>query len=427
MEAEICQTEGKRESSYGWVVVASGLIITLIIYGIIASMAVFFKPLLQSFQWSRGQTSLIWAANWVTFGVLSLFIGPLTDRFGARRMMLAGGCLFSLGIFFSSRATSLWHLFFFFGMLGSVGRAAVWTPLVATVTRWFERRRGLALGLAQSYQLGTFAVVPLAAWLVTAYGWQWAFMVLGVLALVTVVPLTFFIREPRGSNASLPQESRSAGLSRDFSLGEALGTRAFWSLNFMVLGCCVCHSFLLLHLVNHLTDQGIAISRAATIFGTMGAAGALGKIVNGLCADRFGAKPAIAGFLCVQGLGLLVFVRPDQLWLIYLGAVLWGMAQGGPMTCYPMLYREYFGERHLATVMSGLFAMVGLGMALGGLLGGILYDATGGYQLSFAVSLTTGLGAALIATTLQPPHSSSVGERRGIEMNPTPGVYEAHE
>ncbi len=207
MEAKICQTEGNRESSYGWVVVASGLIITLIIYGIIASMAVFFKPLLLSFQWSRGQTSLIWAANWVTFGVLSLFIDPLTDRFGA--------------------------------------------------------------------------------------------------------------------------------------------------------------------------------------------------------------KPAIAGFLCVQGLGLLVFLRPDQLWLIYLGAVLWGMAQGGPMTCYPMLYREYFGERHLATVMTGLFALVGLGMALGGLLGGIIYDATDGYQLSFAISLSAVLGAALIATTLQPPHSSWVGERRG--------------
>ncbi|MFQ5881226.1 MAG: MFS transporter [Candidatus Methylomirabilales bacterium] len=409
----MCQSEGKRESSYGWVVVAAGMIITLIIYGIIASLAVFFKPLLQSFQWSRGQTSLIWAANWVTFGVLSLLIGPLTDRFGARRTMLAGGFVFSLGIFFSSQATSLWHLFFLFGMLGSVGRAATWTPLVVTVTRWFERRRGLALGLAQSYQLGAFVIAPLVAWLVTAYGWQRAFTVLGVLALVTVVPLTFLIREPPGSAASSPQERRAAEPSQDFSLGQALGTRAFWSMKLMVLGCCVCHSFLLLHLVNHLTDQGIAITRAATIFGTMAAAGAFGKIANGLCADRFGAKPAIAGFLFVQGLGVLLFFRPDQLWLLYLGAVVWGMAQGGPMTCYPMLYREYFGKRHLATVMSGFYAMAGLGMAVGGLLGGILYDATDGYQLSFVISPIAGIGAALIATTLQPPKMKSCQHSRG--------------
>jgi MFS family permease len=92
------KSEGKWESSYGWVVVGAGFIIIMIIFGINFSLAVFFKPLLQSFQWGRGQTSLIWAINWVTFSMLSLFIGPLTDRFGARRTMLAGSCLFSLGI-----------------------------------------------------------------------------------------------------------------------------------------------------------------------------------------------------------------------------------------------------------------------------------------------------------------------------------------
>ncbi|MFQ5846095.1 MAG: MFS transporter [Candidatus Methylomirabilales bacterium] len=414
------QPRGKREFSYGWVVVFAGMIITLVIYGIIASLAVFFKPLVQSFQWSRAQTSLIWAGNWVTFGVLSLVIGPLTDRFGARRTMLAGGCIFSLGILLSSQATSLWHLFFLFGMLGSAGRAATWTPLVATVTRWFERRRGLALGLAQSYQLGALALAPLTAWLVTAYGWQRAFTLLGMLALVTIVPLTFFIREPPGSAASLLQGNVAAGQSDDFSLRQALGTRAFWSMKLMVLGCCVCHSFLLLHLVNHLTDQGIAITRAAAIFGTMAAAGALGKIANGICADRFGAKPAIAAFLFVQGLGVLLFLHPDQAWLLYPGAVVWGMAQGGPMTCYPMLYREYFGKRHLATLMSGFYAMAGLGMALGGLLGGILFDATNGYHVSFLISLIGGLGAALIATTLQPPDGLLAAEARGIEESPAP-------
>ncbi|MFQ5657843.1 MAG: MFS transporter, partial [Candidatus Methylomirabilales bacterium] len=131
-------------------------------------------------------------------------------------------------------------------------------------------------------------------------------------------------------------------------------------------------------------------------------------------------KPAIAAFLFVQGLGVLLFIDPDQLWLLYPAAVVWGMAQGGPMTCYPMLYREYFGKRYLATVMSGFYATAGLGMALGGLLGGILYDATDVYQLSFTISLIGGVGAALIATTLQPPHRSLLGEHGGIEEKPAP-------
>jgi MFS family permease len=420
MEAQMEKSKKGREISYGWVVVVAGFIITMIVYGINYSLAVLFKPLLQNFQWGRGQTSLIWAANWMTFSVLALFIGPLIDRFGARKTMFAGSCLFSLGILFSSQATSLWHLSFLFGMLGSVGLVSTLMPLAVTVIRWFDQRQGLALGLSQSFNTGTFIISPLAAWLVTNFGWQQAFLGLGVLALVTVVPLTLLIREPRGIAATVSQESRVSDLSQDFHLRQAIRTRAFWSLKLMALGCCISHSFLLLHLVNYLTDQGFTMSHAAILFGLLGVASTAGRIANGFCADLYGAKPAVSGFLFIQGLGVLLFLHPDQRWMLYLGIVVWGMAQGGPMTCYPMLYRKYFGNSYLATVMGGLYAIGGLGMALGGLLSGVLYDVTNGYQFSFAISLIGGVGAALIATTLQPPNKSLVEEHGGIEQNPAP-------
>ena len=245
-------------------------------------------------------------------------------------------------------------------------------------------------------------------------------LVLGGLALVIVVPLTVFIREPQRLDAATTQEQSVSDLSQDIRLRQALGTRTFWSLKFMVLGCCVCHSFLLLHLVNYLTDQGIVMRRAAMLFGIMGLASAAGRIANGLAADRFGAKPAIAGFLLVQGLGVMLFLRPDQNWLLYLGIIVWGVAMAGPMSCYPMLYRQYFGKRHLGMLMSGFYTVGGLGMALGGLLAGVLFDVTGGYQLSFSISLIGGVGAALIAMTLQPPDRSLVGEHKGIGRKPVP-------
>jgi MFS family permease len=420
MEIKVSQYTKESESSYGWVVVVTGFIITMIVYGITSSLAVFFKPLVQSFQWGRGQTSLIWAANWLTFSVLAIVIGPLIDRFGARKTMFAGACLFGLGILLSSQATSLWHLFSLFRMLGSVGLVSTLMLLVVTVTRWFDQRQGLALGMAQAFNTGTFVISPLAALMVTNYGWQTALLMLGGLALVTIVPLTVFIREPQGTDAAVAQALRVSYPSPDFRLRQALGTRTFWSLKFMVLGCCVCHSFLLLHLVNYLTDQGIVMSRAAMLFGIMGLASAAGRIANGLCADRFGAKPAIAGFLLVQGLGVLLFLRPEQLWLLYLGIIVWGMAMAGPMSCYPMLYRQYFGKRHLGMLMSGFYTAGGLGMALGGLLAGVLFDVTGGYQLSFAISLIGGVSAALIALTLQPPNRSLVDGNKEIGPEPAP-------
>jgi MFS family permease len=421
METQMDVSERKTDASYGWVVVGAGLIITMIVFGINFSLAVFFKPLLQSFDWGRGQTSLIWAANWVAFAVLAILIGPLTDRFGARKTMFTGVCLFSVAILFPSRASSLLHLSLLFGVVGSIGFVSTLVPLVVTITRWFAQRQGLALGLTQSFNTGTFVISPLVAWLVTDYGWQQAFLVLGVLALITVVPLTVLVREPKGlPAASVPQEQEASDPSQDFHLREALQTRTFWSLKLMVLGCCTCHSFLLLHLVNYLTDQGFAMSRAAMLFGLMGLASAAGKIANGLCADRFGAKPAIAGFLFVQGLGVLLFLRPDQTWLLYIGIIVWGMAMAGPMSCYPMLYQKYFGNRHLGTLMSGFFTVGGVGMAFGGVLAGVIYDVTGGYQLAFTVSVVGGVGAALIATTLQPPNRPLVSQPRGLEQSPTP-------
>ncbi len=418
MEAQINKSEGKWESSYGWVVVGAGFIITMIVYGINFSLAVFFKPFMQSFSWGRGQTSLIFAGSSVTFSLLSLFIGPLTDRFGARIIMLTGTCIFSLGILLSSQATSLWHLFLFYGMLGSVGLVSTMLPLAVTVTRWFDQRQGLALGLAQAFQVGTFAISPLAAWLIANYGWQQAFLVLGMMALVVVVPLTVFIREPKVIAVTVSQEGSASAPSQDFHLRQALRTRSFWSLKLMVLGCCICHSFLLLHLINYLTDHGLTVSRAAVLFGLLGAASGVGKIANGLCADRFGAKPAITGFLLAQGLGVLLFLRPDQLWLLYLGCIVWGMAQGGPMSCYPMLYRKYFGKRYLATLMSGFYAIGALGMALGAFLAGVFYDAMGSYQLSFIISLIGGVGAAFIASTLQPPDITLEGGHISVEQSP---------
>ena len=395
---------------YGWVIVFAGLTLSLIMYGVIESFAIMFKPIAGQFGWDRGTVSVASMINWIAFGLAGLICGALSDRFGSQRIIVLGSLLFIAGTLFMSRVQSLWQLYLCFGILLALGRSAAGVPLTALVTKWFTQRQGLALALVQSQNIGSAVFAPLTVFLLAEYGWRGTYLWYGLGALL-IVPLALLMRDHQAKIVPLSQptyasEDRARPLRAepaDLTLSQALRTRAFWTLNLMVLGCCMCHSCVLLHGINHMTDVGLAAASAARVFAIMAIFGMMGKIANGLIADKVGAKWAVSGFLAFQAFMLPFFLAAQDSWSFYVWAVFFGIGYGGPMPVYAMLFREYFGTKAIGAILGVFFMTASLGMGSGGMMGGFLYNLFGSYTVPFITSTSTGTLAAILALTLPSP------------------------
>lgn len=395
---------------YGWIIVFAGLWVTLVIFGVDNSFSVFFKPLAGEFGWDRGRTSLAYSLSWVSFGFLSIVAGRLVDRYGPRTVMFVGTLIFAVGILLLSQLNALWQLYVIFGVLLSIGKAANVIPLVATVLNWFVARRGLALAIAQSQGVGTVLISPMAAWLIALYGWRVSYLVLSLLVLATALPLILLIRR-RPADLKLQaygdtgngREPRGVILRVDWTLTQVLHNRTFWVANAIVFSCCTCHSIVMLHLVNFFTDRGVAPTAAASMFALISMFAMVGKLANGVLADRIGSRQAITLFLALQTAMVPCFYMAWHPWFYYMIGALFGIGMGGPMPSYALLFREFFGQKAIGSILGVFTAMSSTGMAVGGYLGGFMHDRFDGYAEAFLLSLMAGTTATLLTFLLKPP------------------------
>ncbi len=397
-----------RGVNYGWVIVFGGLLATLIMYGIAESFSIMIKPIAFDLGSDRGAISLASMVNWISFGVASLICGVLSDRFGSRRVMLAGSMLFVAGTLLMSQVRSLWQLYLFFGVLMAFGRAAIHVPLAVLVTKSFVRNQGLALSISQSQNVGLALFAPLCTFLLASYGWRGTYLWLG-LGATLMIPLALLMREVRPADAqrlSARIEAASDAQAQprpDMTLGQALRTRMFWTLSVAAMGCCVAHSDILLHGVSHMTDVGLEAPVAARVVALMAVCGMVGKIASGLVADRIGAKWALVGFLAMQAIMILFFLAAEQAPSFYVWAILFGVGYAGPMPIYAMLFREYFGMRAIGSLLGSFFILSSFGMGAGGLMGGVLHGMYGSYRVPFLASAAGGVIATLLILTLPSP------------------------
>lgn len=390
--------EQRDKFFYGWVIVFAGLILSLIMYGVVDAFGIMFKPIAEEFHWDRGTVSISSMVNWLSFGLGNLAFGTLTDRFGSRRVMIFGGVIFVLGTALMSQIQSIWHLYLVFGVLIAIGRSAAAVPLTTLVTKWFTRNQGLALALAQSQNVGSAVFAPLSVFLLAQYGWRGAYISLGLIGLL-IVPLALLMRDHHSSRVTTVSGVPQAALEGS-TLREAMRTRVFWTLNAMVIGCCTCHSCILLHGVNHMTDVGLSTTTASQVVAVMAIFGMIGKVANGVLADKVGAKWAMSGFLFLQAITIPLFLHAHEVPTFYMWAVFFGTGFGGPMPVYAMLFREYFGLRNIGAILGVFFMVAALGMGFGSMMGGVLYNLFGSYAAPFLTSTTTGLIAAFLALTL---------------------------
>ena len=391
----------QRALSYGWVVVAAAAAIICIGMGSLFSLGVFLVPIERSMGWSRGAISTVALLNWIAMGLGSFVWGALSDRLGGRGVALAGGFLLGLGLVLSSQAQALWQFYATFGGLVGFSVGAFYAPLTSTVTKWFAVQRGLAVALVSSgIGLGILLISPLARALTSAWDWRMAMLLVGDLAWLVVIPLALLIQEPAAAPAA---RADTAAAGPDFAAGAVLRAPQFWAIALTHFACCAAHSGPIFHMVTHATDQGVPAMAAAAVLGVSGLSSIAGRIGGGLIADRLGVKRTLIGGLVLQAVIIAAYLMAREVWTFYALAIVFGTAYGGVMPLYALVTREYFGEKVMGTAYGAVFLISSLGMGVGSLAGGLIYDRLGAYAWLFLGSSLVAFMAVVLALTFRRP------------------------
>jgi MFS family permease len=389
---------------YGWVIVGAAMVVTCVGFGAMFSLGVFLQPMSADPGWSRTGISTAALLNFLCMGVGSFVWGAVSDRLGTRVVVLLGGVLIGFGTVMASRAVTLGEFQIYFGVIVGFAAGSLYAPLTATTTRWFTRNRSLAVALVSAgLGLGSTTTAPLARWIITNYDWRTAMLVLGDLAWLFIIPAALLVREPPApATAGLPGATAGAD-GPELTVAQALRTPQFAALAFTYFACCAAHSGPIFHIVTHALDHGVPAMAAATVLSVAGLASLSGKIVCGLVADRVGAKRVLVAGLVLQAVAISFYLATNELWHFYGVALMFGFAYGGVMPLYAILVREYFGARIMGTIFGAVGFASTVGMSLGPLAGGWLYDTLGGYFWLYIGSFGIGLGAVAIAFTFRPP------------------------
>jgi MFS family permease len=389
---------------YGWVIVAVGIVVTCVGFGAMMSLAVFLQPISEAMGWSRTGIATAALLNFLSMSVGAFAWGALSDRFGTRIVVAAGGLLLGLGLVTASRASTLGAFQVLFGVIVGLAAGSLYAPMTATTTRWFTRHRTLAVALVSAgLSFGSTFMAPLSRWLISAYDWRTAMLVIGDLVWLIVVPAALLVRNPPPQEAARSVGPAAAARAPGFTVGQALRTPQFTVIALTHFACCAAHSGPIFHMVTNAIDHGVAAMAAATVLSVAGIASFSGKIVCGLVADRVGAKRTLVAGLAIQAAAISLYLITRELWGFYAVATIFGFAYGGVMPLYAVVVREYFGERIMGSVFGAVSTAATLGMALGPVAGGWLYDAFGGYAWMFLGSFGIGLGAVVIAVMFRPP------------------------
>jgi MFS family permease len=399
---------------YGWIVVAAGALMSCTAIGTTFSLAVFLQPMALATGWSRTGISSAMTIVFLTMGVGGFGWGTLTDRFGPRIVVLSGGLLLGLGLTLASRATSLLEFQLVYGLMVGGAAGAVFAPMIATVTGWFEKHRSIAVSLVSAGMgVAPMTISPFARWLISTYDWRTAQLSIAVVAWVLLVPAALLVRRAPQSAAAASGIGTAPG-DRGMTVGQALGSPQFIVLALTFFCCCATHSGPIFHTVSYAIACGLPPMAAVTIYSLEGLAGLGGRLLFGLAGDRFGAKRAVVAGLLIQALAAGCYFFTRRLDQFYAVAIVFGMAYGGVMPLYAVIAREYFPMRIMGTVFGAATMVSSLGMALGPAAGGWIFDSTGGYGWLYLGSLGMGIAAAAVALNFPP-----LPPRRRVLVQPT--------
>ena len=373
--------------------------------GSIYFLVVALKLITTEFNWPRVVPSAAYALQYFGGGVGGIFMGYCLDRFGMGIPAVLASIMIGLGAMLTSYVTEPWQLYLIYGvMLGFLGRAALFSPLTANITRWFEDKKSMAVGIVGSGQALSGALWPPAfQYLFEAIGWRETAVWYGIFVLATMLPLVLILRlrPPEAEAQAAPAANAKQRRDGPRSLAGMTPLRMQLTLSIASIGCCVAMSMPLAHIVSHVSDLGFDPARGAEVLSVMLTAAAISSFFGvGFLGGRFGGLRAIFVFSSAQAIFLASFAFVDTLPTVYLCAALFGMGYGGILPCYPVIVREYLPAREVGRRTGIVILFAGSGMALGSWLAGYVFDHTGSYNEAFLIGAAFNLANLTIIASL---------------------------
>jgi MFS family permease len=382
----------------------------------LASFGVFLPVLSEALGWSRGAISLALTINLVVGGVAAFGVGALVDRYGPRWVLaLAVG---GAGAAYACASTtrSLWEFYLWLGILVGIGTSSNYVLAATTVSRWFDRGRGLALGIVLTgLNLGFMAGGPTAAWLIEVVGWRAAYIWLGVMLWGITVPVTVCVGTPApGAGVIRPGPSASRAAANPapapgLSLSDAMRDRRLWYLTTSWVLSGLIYMMLAVHIVAHARDTGADLESSAWLLTSLGLSSAAGRLAGGALADRQGAHVVVWGGFALQALALLGLLAGLPPAAVYVLLALFGLGWGGADTVVAKVTPDAFGLRAIASIMSILNFGWRCGAGIGPAAAGFIHDATGSYTIAFACAAVLLLLSAVLLSGASPSrHAAGV-------------------
>jgi MFS family permease len=389
------------ESSYAWFRLAIALALMTIGGSGMYSMSVALAPLQAEFGIARGEASLPYTLTMIGFGIGGILMGKLSDRFGVRVPVLTGSICLALGFIAAGLSRNLLQFSAAQGLLiGLLGTSGTFVPLVADVSLWFVRRRGIAVAVVMSGNYLAGAVwPPLMQYFIDHAGWRATFIGTGAFCLIAMPLLALALARKPPAIAEAAPHARVPASNPERPLG--FSPNALQNLLCVAgVACCVAMSMPQVHMVAYCGDLGYPAARGAEMLSLMLAFGIVSRLASGWIADRIGGLRTLLLGAVLQAVALALFLPFRQLAALYVISALFGLFQGGLVPSYPIIVREYFSPRE-AGMRTGTVLMATLfGMALGGWLPGWIFDLTGSYRAAFANGIAWNLVTTAIALFL---------------------------
>ncbi len=393
----------------GWWVVAAAFTALFVVFGALYCFAAFFRALESEFAASRADVSLIFSLAGFLYFAIGAITGSLADRFGTRLVVAAGMVLTAAGLFLASRADTLVGIYWAYGLGVGLGVGFVYVPAVGAVQRWFERKRGLASGIAVAgIGVGTLVVPPLASLLIEQAGWRGAYAVLAAAALLIGLGATALLEhspERRGlqRDGIAPAGAAATAAPTGCTLGQALRSRPFW----LLYGAGLATSFGIfipfVHLAPFARDLGLTEQFGVLLVGLIGVGSVIGRFLLGGSADRIGRRRGLA--LMIFGLAamMLLWLWASAPLTLVAFALLFGTFYGGFVALIPALTADYFGGRSVSSIIGFLYTSYAFGTLLGPTLAGLAFDLASSYTLPIVAAIVTNLlGLACVLLSAEP-------------------------